>query len=69
MYNGSSQGATTLSLSDNPHLGRPFDLVLEGLRKLTVGRHLILYFPRDTHMDIIRILHQSMDIERHFDDL
>lgn len=54
-------------LSKNPNLGRPFDSIMPDLRRLFAGRHIILYFTTQTHIDIVRILHHSMDIERHID--
>lgn len=55
------------SLSDNPHLGHPMNKVLPGLRRLLVGGHIILYFVTERHVDVVRILHHSMDIIRHIE--
>ena len=45
------------ALSKNPNLGRPFDSIMPDLRQLFAGRHIILYFTTQTHIDIVRILH------------
>ena len=46
-------------------VGRPA-LVREGYRKTLIGRHAIYYQNRSEVIAIIRILHQSMDVDRHF---
>lgn len=45
-------------------VGRPV-LVREGHLKILVGRHAIYYQIRGQVIAIIRVLHQSMDVERH----
>ena len=44
--------------------GRPVE-VREGYLKALVGRHAIYFQIRSDVIAIIRILHQSMDVERH----
>lgn len=44
--------------------GRP-SLVREGYLKTLIGRHAIYYQIRGELIAIIRILHQSMDVEQH----
>lgn len=56
------------SLGENPELGRSLDEVIPGLRRLLAGQHIILYFIGELEIDVVRILHQSMDIAHHFDD-
>ena len=46
-------------------VGRPA-LVREGYLKALIGRHAIYYQIRGEVIAIIRILHQSMDVDRHF---
>ena len=53
------------SLSRNPNIGRAYDIIYPGLRKLPIGSHIILYLISDQGIDIVRILHHSMDIDRH----
>lgn len=45
-------------------LGRPV-LVREGYLKTLIGRHVIYFQVRGEVIAIIRVLHQSMDVERH----
>lgn len=46
-----------------PHLGRACDDIRPGYRKLAAGSHTLYYRPTgDGVIDIIRILHQRMDI-------
>ena len=50
-------------LATHPRLGRPCDEVRPGYRKLSVGSHLLFYRTNDTGIEIIRILHQKMDVD------
>ena len=53
-------------LSDNPDRGRKIDNIRTGYYKYKIGKHFIFYrlvFKSD--IEIIRILHQKMDIESH----
>ena len=54
------------SLVDFPDIGVPCDHIRAGYRKLQVKRHLIFYRRRDEHIEIVRVLHQAMDVESHF---
>jgi toxin ParE1/3/4 len=49
----------------HPERGRARDEVREGYRSFAVGRHAIFYIARDRGVDVIRILHQRMDVGRH----
>ena len=53
-------------LAENPGLGRPCDEIREGYRKLQEGRHIIFFRAVLDGIEIVRILHGSMDFERHF---
>ena len=50
----------------NPRVGKPCDEVRSGYLKLATGSHVIFY-RNETHraIDVVRILHQRMDIDRH----
>ena len=48
-----------------PELGRACDEIRQGYRKHHVGRHLIFYRLIASRIEIIRILHNSMDIDSH----
>jgi toxin ParE1/3/4 len=52
-------------LAANPALGRAVDTIRLGYRKHSCGSHVIFYRQMDTGIDVVRILHQRMDIERH----
>jgi toxin ParE1/3/4 len=57
--------ATFKKIARNPRIGR-FCPDLSGQPfKYSVGRHLIFYRPKSEGVEIIRILHDSMDFERH----
>jgi toxin ParE1/3/4 len=52
-------------LAINPSLGRNRDELLPGASSFPVGRHLIIYRVADTGLiEIIRVLHQSMDYQK-----
>jgi len=55
-------------LAREPHRGRACDDIRAGYRKYHVGRHLIFYRESLEGLEIIRILHDRMDIEAHLDD-
>jgi toxin ParE1/3/4 len=55
-------------LAREPHRGRACDDIRAGYRKYHVGWHLIFYRVSPEGLEIIRILHDRMDIENHLDD-
>jgi toxin ParE1/3/4 len=55
-------------LAVKPQLGKSCEDLRAGYRKYPVGKHLIFYRQSLDGVEIIRILHQRMDIEAHFDD-
>lgn len=62
-------GACFASLQHNPYLGRSADDLAPGLRRIRQGAHIIFYRPDDRAILIVRVLHHSMDFERHFQDV
>jgi toxin ParE1/3/4 len=53
---------------DNPGIGRACDEVRPGYRKHAVGTHTLYYRIASVDMiDVVRILDQRMDIDRHLD--
>jgi len=52
-------------LADQPHLGRAWTDVHEGLRMFPAGKHLVLYFADDNGIDVVRVLHERMSIDDH----
>lgn len=55
-------------LAVEPQLGKSCDDLRPGYRKYPVGKHLIFYRQSKDGLEIIRILHERMDIEARFDD-
>jgi toxin ParE1/3/4 len=53
------------NLALSPEQGRPCDTVLPGLRRSEHEKHIIFYRRIDGGIGVSRILHQSMDIQRH----
>jgi toxin ParE1/3/4 len=52
------------SLGNAPLVGKPCDYIKEGYRKYPQGRHIIFYRRGSTNtIQIVRILHKSMDID------
>jgi len=56
------------SLLDSPYLGVARSDISQGYRSLSEGQHLIFYRIEDDIIEIIGILHASMDLERHLED-
>lgn len=52
-------------LTREPDIGKACDDIRDGYRKYHVQRHLIFCRQRTTHIEIIRILHDRMDVESH----
>lgn len=53
------------SITDNPSLGKSADDLAPGLRRIRQQAHVIFYRPGPDHILIVRVLHYSMDFERH----
>jgi toxin ParE1/3/4 len=54
-------------LADNPHLGRLARIVRPDLFRHEHDRHIVFYLIEGDGIFVARILHCSMDIERHMD--
>jgi toxin ParE1/3/4 len=54
-------------LRDNPFMGRQQDHLLIDLRSFPVKGFLVFYQPSEDHVDILRVLHGSRDVERIFE--
>ena len=53
-------------LSSDPNRGRKIDNIRTGYYKYKIGKHFIFYrLVSESDIEIIRILHQKMDIESH----
>jgi len=53
------------TISQKPDLGRVYDEVYPGLRVCPSGKHLIFYFATDQEIDVVRVLHERMDVASH----
>lgn len=50
----------------NPRIGRACDEIRPGYRKLPAGSHTLFYrVTAEDVVDVVRILHQRMDVDRH----
>lgn len=55
-------------IGKNPALGKKYDRIKDNLMGLRIGRHIIFYQIVDKDIiEIIRILHERMDIENRLD--
>ena len=52
-------------VAEDPRRGRPCDAVRAGYMKYHAGSHVLFYRRKGKGIDIIRILHERMDFERH----
>ena len=52
-------------LARDPHKGRSCNDIREGYCKYRVGRHLIFYRELGGVIEIVRILHERMDVDTH----
>jgi toxin ParE1/3/4 len=52
-------------IAETPVLGRDCNHVRDGYRKDPVGSHILFYRVIDDSVDVVRILHQRMDFDRH----
>lgn len=46
----------------SPKLGRSADDILAGIRKIHFRHHLVLYQTSQTKLEIVRVLHERMDV-------
>lgn len=53
------------TVADRPSLGRECSEVRPGYRKHPSGSHVVFYRLADGEIDVVRILHERMDHERH----
>ncbi|MES1203900.1 MAG: type II toxin-antitoxin system RelE/ParE family toxin [Pseudomonadota bacterium] len=54
-----------LRLSEMPDLGRPYDDLRHGYFRYLVGSHAVFYRKVTAGIEIVRVLHQRMDFDRH----
>jgi toxin ParE1/3/4 len=53
-------------VAEHPDLSPIDEDLPEGCRKRTAGSHLVVYRRRGDFVEIVRILHQNMDVEGRF---
>ncbi|MBL8949126.1 MAG: type II toxin-antitoxin system RelE/ParE family toxin [Myxococcaceae bacterium] len=53
------------AIARHPEHGRPCDEVRPGLMKVREGRHVIFYRSKNQRVEVVRVLHASMDPSRH----
>jgi toxin ParE1/3/4 len=49
-------------------IGRIRDEIRSGYRSIASGRHVIFYRETEDRIEIMRVLHQRMDLHRHLND-
>ena len=52
-------------LAENPELGKERKVLKQGYRSFPQGRHVIFYMISQTEIEIIGIVHQSVDVNQH----
>ena len=53
------------TIARDPRRGRPCDQIRRGYRKFSVGAHVLFFRVIADRIEVIRVLHQRMDFERH----
>jgi len=56
------------TLCDHPNIGSKEDHAKAGMRRMLVRRHMIYYRIFETHIEIVRILHERMDADKQLDE-
>ena len=51
--------------AEQPTHGRKADELAPGLRRFEYQSHMVFYIPKDNGVQIVRVLHQRMDVTRH----
>ena len=54
------------TLAQQPMFGRQADHLAPKLRRYEYRSHVAFYMPEDGGVMIVRVLHKSMDMQRHF---
>lgn len=54
-------------LTQNPELGKSRSELAEGLRSLPANPHVIFYRTSDSAIEIVRVIHQSEDVDTIFE--
>ena len=54
------------ALAENPKLGRSAEQLAPELRRFEHQSHIVFYRPEDWGVLIVRVLHEKMDVPKHF---
>jgi toxin ParE1/3/4 len=54
-------------VASNPSRGRSCEEIRPGYRKFPAGSHMLFYRMNESDVEIVRILHARMDVDRHFE--
>ncbi len=55
-----------VQLASNPALGRRVEQLMHGLQRFEHQSHVVFYISEPENILIVRVLHSSMDVPRHF---
>jgi len=58
--------AALLKLAQYPDFGRERNEICKGAKSFPVEKHIVFYQVSDNGIDVARILHQRMDLSKHF---
>jgi toxin ParE1/3/4 len=58
--------AALLKLAQYPYFGRERNEICKGAKSFPVEKHIVFYQVNDNGIDVARILHQRMDLSKHF---
>ncbi len=53
------------AIARDPRKGKPCDRIRPGYRRYSVGAHMLFFRVVGDHIEVVRVLHQRMDFERH----
>jgi len=55
---------TCREIADNPDIGKDYSVIAKNLYGITSGRHILFYRRlRSKNVEIVRILHEQMDLK------
>ncbi len=54
-------------LAENPSVGSDYGHVCDGYRRFSINYHRVFYRFAGDSLEIVRVLHESMDIDTHID--
>lgn len=60
-----SLGETMKLLANQPGIGRNIDDIRKGYFKFPAASHIFIYRTEPNMVEVVRVLHKSMDVERH----